>query len=83
MFEKSEAMKISSERKLSMVKYAAVFTGGLLLGYGIKKALDSGVVDEIMESASSLVAENVPQNIVVETEENATDEVEFEDIEIE
>lgn len=76
MFARDEVIKISDEQKITAAKYAVVFTGGFLLGYGIKKALDSGIVENLVSSASGFVSDDVSEDL-------SEDDDVFEEIEIE
>lgn len=46
---------LDSDKKLEIAKYASVFAGGVLVGYSLKKVLDSYDMDVIKENAMNMV----------------------------
>lgn len=73
MLGKNKIVKVDDSMKSNVIKYGLVFTGGLVVGFGIKALLDSGITDEIKNK--------VPVPVYDENEEEEKEKV-FEEIPI-
>lgn len=55
--------ELDSKQKLELVKYAAIFTGGVLVGYSIKKVIESYDLDVIKDNTKNMVEDYVNPKI--------------------
>lgn len=67
MLGKNKIVKVDDSMKSNVIKYGLVFTGGLVVGFGIKALLDSNVLDEVKN--------RTPANVYDEDEEEEKEKV--------
>lgn len=58
-FDNKELSTMIYNNKIEIGKYALVFLGGVALGYGIKKIMDSSNFDDIKNNATSIINDYV------------------------
>lgn len=68
--------EMGKNQKVSIAKYAAVFVGGLAVGFAISKAMDSPIMDDIKSSATAMFNDYANPQVEIEVvpEEHIDDE---------
>ncbi|MBR0471571.1 MAG: hypothetical protein IJI98_02605 [Methanosphaera sp.] len=55
--------QLDSKQKFDLVKYVSIFAGGVLVGYSVKKILDSYDFDAVRDNAVGMVEDYVNPKI--------------------